>query len=180
MLQEQIKVLIERSRSGDKKAFEKLVIEFQTTVFRLAFRILCNEDEAKDIVQETFIKVWLNLDKYRAQYSFVTWIYKIVCNLCYDSLRKINYRFETIHDDFHQVSADDVEQSIINNDLKSLIIMFTKQLTPKQKLVFTLSEIEELSVEEIELITGLSPEKIKSNLYLAKKQIKEKMNKINT
>ena len=179
MVQEQIQVLIENSRSGDKSAFEKLVTEFQAVVFRLAFRILCNEDEAKDIVQETFIKVWLNLDKYHAQYPFVTWIYKISCNLCYDSLRKTNFRSETIHEDFNLVSPEDVEQLVINNDLKSLIIMFTKQLTPKQKLVFTLSEIEDLSVEEIETITRLSPAKIKSNLYLARKRIKEKMNRIN-
>jgi RNA polymerase sigma-70 factor (ECF subfamily) len=178
MLQEQIQVLIERSRSGDKKAFEKLVVEFQPAVFRFAFRLLCNEDEAKDIVQETFIKVWLNLDKYREHYSFTTWIYKIACNLCYDSLRSTKHRFEAISEDFHPVSSENVEQAVINNDLKSLIVLFTRQLTPKQRLVFTLSEIEELNVEEIQTITRLSAAKIKSNLYLAKKQIKEKMNQI--
>jgi len=178
MLQEQLQVLIERSRTGDKKAFEKLVSEFQTAVFRLAFRLLCNEAEAKDIVQETFIRVWLNLDKYRMQYPFTMWIYKIACNLCYDSLRTAKHRFETMPEDFHLASSEDIEQLVINNDLKSLIILFTGQLTPKQKLVFTLSEIEDLSIEEIEAITRLSPSKIKSNLYLAKKQIKEKMNQI--
>jgi len=179
MLQEQIQSLIEQSRLGDKKAFEKLVVEFQAPIFRLAFRLLCDEDEAKDIVQEIFIKTWLNLDKYREQYPFKTWVYRIACNLCYDSLRAKKYRFETIDEDFHPVSSDNVEQAIMNNDLKSLIILFTKQLTPKQKLVFTLSEIEELSVEEIVAITRLSPAKIKSNLYLAKKRIKEKMNQTN-
>jgi len=178
MLQEKLQMLIERSCSGDKKAFGNLVTEFQAAVFRLAFRLLCNEDEAKDIVQETFIKAWLNLDKYHAQYSFTTWIYRITCNLCYDSLRSAKHRFEMMPQDFHPVSSENVERSVINNDLKSLIILFTQQLTPKQKLVFTLSEIEALSVEEIEAITRLSPAKIKSNLYLAKKQIKEKMNQI--
>ena len=94
MLQEKIQILIERSRSGDKKAFEQLVVEFQAVVFRLVFRLLCDEDEAKDIVQETFIKAWLNLDKYSAHYSFTTWIYRIACNLCYDSLRSTQHRFE--------------------------------------------------------------------------------------
>ena len=68
MLQKQIQILVERSCAGDKKAFEKLVAEFQSAVFRISFRLLCDEDEAKDIVQETFIKVWLGIaacsDKY--------------------------------------------------------------------------------------------------------------------
>lgn len=178
MLQEQIQILIERSRSGDKKAFEKLVAEFQAAVFRLAFHLLCDEDDAKDMVQETFIRVWLNLDKYHIQYSFATWIYTIACNLCYDLLRTTKYRFERLREEYHPISSDNVEQAVINKDLKSLIVLFTQQLTPKQKLVFTLSEIEEMNVEEIETITRLSPAKIKSNLYLAKKQIKEKINQI--
>jgi RNA polymerase sigma-70 factor (ECF subfamily) len=73
-----------------------------------------------------------------------------------------------------------MEASVINKELHELIVHFTGELSPKQKLVFTLSDVEEMNVDEIKLITGLSAEKIKSNLYLARKQIKDKINAITT
>ena len=72
-----------------------------------------------------------------------------------------------------------MEQSLINKDLKNLILRFTEELTPKQKLVFTLREVEGLEVSEVEAITGMSAEKIKSNLYhKARKQIRMKINQM--
>jgi RNA polymerase sigma-70 factor (ECF subfamily) len=182
MNQEQIHAIVDRSRLGDAKAFEALVSTFQLLVFRLAFRLLCDEEEAKDIVQDTFIKVWLGLDKYNPQYPFHAWLYKIACNLCYDRLRsKSRFQAETDPASLSTLavsSSENVEQAVINNELKTWIVYFTNQLTPKQKLVFTLSDMEGLNTKEIADITQLSQEKIKSNLYLARKQIKEKLNKM--
>lgn len=76
MNQEQIEELIDRSRQNDTIAFAQLVSEFQTMVFRLAFRLLCNEDETRDMVQEIFVKIWLSLDKYDGRCRFTTWMYK--------------------------------------------------------------------------------------------------------
>ena len=75
-------------------------------------------------------------------------------------------------------SEENMEQSLINKDLKNLILRFTEELTPKQKLVFTLREVEGLEVSEVEAITGMSAEKIKSNLYQARKQIRMKINQM--
>lgn len=183
MTQKQIQELIEISKDGDTKAFGILVGQFQTLVFRLAFRLLCNDDEAKDIVQEVFIRVWTQLRKYKPEYQFSTWIYKITSNLCYDRLRSLKHNRELIKPGIvaglNISSAENIESSMINRELKDLIIYFTEGLTPKQKLVFTLSDIEELNPEEIERITGLSAGKIKSNLYLARKYIRNKIEAIN-
>ena len=82
MEQNEIQVLVEKSRRQDASAFALLVAEYQTFVFRLAFRLLCDEEEARDMVQETFLRVWLSLDKYRPEFRFSTWLYRVACNIC--------------------------------------------------------------------------------------------------
>ena len=75
-------------------------------------------------------------------------------------------------------SDDNIEISLSNKQLKELILRYTSELPPQQKLVFMLRDVEELEVAEVQTITGLSPEKIKSSLYLARKNIRYKMNQI--
>jgi RNA polymerase sigma-70 factor (ECF subfamily) len=179
----QTQELIDRSKQGDTKAFGMLMTEYQSLVFRLAFRLLGDDNQAKDMVQDVFIKIWLQINRYKPQYNFSTWIYKITCNLCYDKFRSTKQLPELTQlpdaiMNTNIASSENIEASIINNELKELILYFTGKLSPKQKLIFTLSDIEELDVEEITAITGLSAEKIKSNLYLARKQIKDKINAI--
>jgi RNA polymerase sigma-70 factor (ECF subfamily) len=183
MEQDKIQELIIRSKQGDTRSFGVLVVEFQPLVFRLSFRLLGDDEDAKDMVQDVFVKVWLQLKKYNAQYRFSTWVYKITCNLCYDRLRVMRRHPESIETlpctvECDVVSSDNPEASVINNELKHLILYFTDGLSPKQKLVFTLSDIEGLETEEIREITGLTAGQIKSNLHLARKHIKNKINSI--
>ena len=181
MNQEKIEYLIEQSKKRDTAAFRQLVETFRSLVFRLAFRLLCNDDEAKDIVQETFIRIWLHLHKYRHGTQFSTWLYKIACNLCYDRLRAIK-RSQSSTTDFDlsrfDVASDyDMEQSLINRNLIGWITALTHNLSPKQRMVFTLKDIEGMELDEIKEITGMSSEKIKSNLYLARQYIRNKITK---
>ena len=182
MDQKKIQELISRSQQEDAAAFSLLVSTFQPLVFRLAFRLLCDEDEAKDMVQETFVKVWLALGKYNGECRFSTWLYKITCNACYDRLRSL--RHSSLNNEFafsdsiNLASDDNIEISLSNRQLKELILRYTNELPPQQKLVFMLRDVEELEVIEVQTITGLSPEKIKSTLYLARKNIRNKMNQI--
>ena len=163
MNQEKIQELIVRSRREDMNAFSLLLSEFQPLVFRLAFRLLCNEDEAKDMVQETFVKVWLALDKYDAKARFSTWLY------------------DAGHSCPTTISSDDnIELTVSNRQLKELILKYTSELSPQQRLIFTLRDIEELDVSEVQAITGFSSGIIKSTLYLARKYIRDKMNQIDT
>ena len=169
--QEKTLELVDRSQRKDTAAFAQLVTEFQPMVFRLAFRLLCDEDEARDITQETFVKVWLSLKTYNRKNRFSTWLYKITCNACYDRLRSLRHSINLASD-------DNIEISLSNRQLKELILRYTNELPPQQKLVFMLRDVEELEVIEVQTITGLSPEKIKSTLYLARKNIRNKMNQI--
>ena len=168
MNQKKIQELISRSQQGDAVAFSLLVSMFQPLVFRLAFRLLCDEDEAKDMVQETFVKVWLALGKYNGECRFSTWLYKITCNTCYDRLRSLH----------HSPLDNEVDLAVVNKQLRELILRYTDELSPRQRLIFTLRDIEELDVPEVQTITGLSAGIIKATLYLARKNIRNKMNQI--
>lgn len=184
MTQQQITGLIEECRKNDHLAFQKLVEMHQNMVFRLAFRLLCNTEEAKDIVQETFIRVWRNLNKFDVQQKFTTWLFKITSNLCYDKLKSTKYRINNHSVDLDDsnilepFSADDIEGDYMNNELIKKIKMLTTELTPKQKLVFTLRDLEGLEISEIISITGQTAKKIKSNLYLARNQIRDRIEKL--
>jgi RNA polymerase sigma-70 factor (ECF subfamily) len=153
---------------------------FQPFVYMVAFRLLCNDDEAKDVVQETFIRIWLHLHRFDHRNRFSTWLYKIACNLCYDRLRAMtrlsgNAATSIVLSELDVPDDHDIEQSLINRNLKEWITTLTYDLTPKQRLVFTLKDIEGLELEEVKKITGMSGAKIKSNLYLARQYIRKQL-----
>ena len=111
MNQEKIQELVSRSQQDDKRAFALLVSEFQPLVFRLAFRLLCDEEEARDITQETFVKVWLSLKAYNQENRLSTWLYKITCNTCYDRLRSLRHSpldNESAFSDSANIPSDDM------------------------------------------------------------------------
>lgn len=173
MEQNEIQVLVEKSRRKDASAFALLVAEYQTFVFHLAFRLLCDEEEARDMVQETFLRVWLSLDKYRPEFRFSTWLYRVACNICYDRLRALQHSpagalSDITFAELPVCSNDNIEATLVNRELKAHILYFMQQLTPKQKLVFTLRDIEELEIKEIEKITGFTSVQIKANLVARK------------
>jgi RNA polymerase sigma-70 factor, ECF subfamily len=172
--------LIESSKRNDEKSFRKIVEGYQSMVYSLAFRLLCNEEEAKDTVQDTFIRVWMNLTKYNPTHKFSTWLYTIASNLCLDKLKSSKHYIQSFAIDEklnNLISSENVEQKLINSELGEIILALTNELTPKQKIVFTLRYLEDLEVEEIVKITSLSPEKIKSNLFLARQTIRQKLEK---
>jgi RNA polymerase sigma-70 factor (ECF subfamily) len=181
MLQSDITELVNQSIQGNEHAFRKLVETHQAMTYSLAFRMLCDEDEAKDIVQETFIKVWKHLSRYDTNLKFSTWLFAISSNLCYDRLRVLKRKkiFRTIDmenlNQFDFQSSENIESCVINSELAKIIALLTHELSPKQKLVFTLRDLEGLEVSEIESITGLTTEKIKSNIYLARQFIRKKL-----
>jgi RNA polymerase sigma-70 factor (ECF subfamily) len=170
--------LIYLSLQGDEQAFRRIVTEFQSRIYTLCFRLMNNDEDARDAVQETFLKVWLNLHKYQNDKSFQSWIYKIAANQCLDMLRKRKKMSHSLVEDntlIQILSEDDVEKQFMQKELGNIIIQLTEKLSPKEKIVFVLSEIEGLDVNEITEITGLSAAKIKSNLYLARQNIRNKL-----
>ena len=170
------KELIEECRNGDLHNFRKVVEKSTPLIFTVAFRILGDEDAARDIVQDTMVEVWQKLGKIRTAESYKTWVYRIAVNKCYDQLRKKKKRKENSYDDqswaviANHLSEDGITE-LENRENAMIINLLTDQLSPRQKTVFVLSELEGMEAEEIVNITGMAKSVVKANLYYARKNI---------
>jgi RNA polymerase sigma-70 factor (ECF subfamily) len=177
--EETIQDIIRRSTGRDLIAFEHLVKHFQSYAFALAVRLLCNESEANDAVQEAFVRVWKHIDRYDEKQKFTTWLYRIVTNLCLDHLRAVKRSralFSSVEDEYENPTLLDntnMESLSSNRDLADVIKRLTLCLSARQKLVFTLRDLQDLSVEEVTEITGMSVSSVKTNLHYARKRIRE-------
>lgn len=177
----EIKELIEKVKQKDEAAFRQLVLWYQNKVYAFTFRMLCSEEDANDASQEIFIKVWKSIQRYKPDFSFNTWLYRIATNHCNDVLRKRKRIPEMITDmdgaeALKYIAQPDIESNISNKHLAAIIRGLTQKLPDKQKVVFVLKELEDLNVDEISAITKLSPKKIKSNLYVARNTMRKLLN----
>jgi RNA polymerase sigma-70 factor (ECF subfamily) len=174
--------LIEECRNGNFYNFRKLVELTSPFAYSVSFRMLGDEDQAKDIVQETMVTIWQKLGRIKSAEVYMTWIYRIVVNKCYDQMRirKRNPEFVTdertwalISDRISEVPSAALE----DKETSKIIALLTESLSPKQKAVFILSSLEEMSNDEISKITGISKSGVKANLHYARKNISEKIEK---
>ena len=161
---------------GLQDALKVVLDRYMPMVSRTSYRILCDRDDSEDVTQEVFIRVWKNASGFDGRYSLSTWIYRITCNLCYDSLRrrKVLSMF-SISPSVYETSAPEPlspEEDFITKETWEIFCRASHNLSPKQRAVFTLRDLEGLDTEEITAITGLTPDQIKSNLHIARKKIR--------
>ena len=161
--------------SGDSTAFGALVRATQSYAYSLAFRFLCSEPDARDIVQEAFVRVWQHLGEYDKSRKFTTWLYTIVSNLSMDHIRSRKRRLGLFVSNSEEEPVDPVEFETIhsNAELASIVQNLTGQLPPTQRLVFVLRDLQDLSVGEVVKASRLSEASVKTNLHLARKRIRE-------
>ena len=151
--------LIELAKGGDHHAFRKIVEVHQGFAYAVAFRFVGNSNEAEDITQEAFIKLWKNIGKYRPEIKLTTWLYKIIMNLCLDFLKSAQRKQQLKTDDVesNQLIIDQAsqEKQLDDAEMLGVIVALAKQLTPKQQSVFILRDLEGLPVEEVCEIIGM-------------------------
>ena len=140
--------------------------------------MLCDEEEAKDMVQETLIRVWQSIRTYNPEKPFTTWIYTIASRLCLDRLKRMS-RIVAMPDDELVVrrfaTESDSQRVLENQEWVSIVRTMAEGLSDKQRLVFTLCQLEGLSSEEAQEITGLDARQVKSNLYVARQTIRKRL-----
>lgn len=184
MEKEQLFRIIEQSKNRDHMAFKGLVEYYQAYAYSLAFRLVCDEHEAKDIVQESFIRIWQHIEKFNLNTKFTTWLYRIVYNLSLDKLKAFKRRkrvivdLENTADVFNNLISEHPETQMSNIELAKIIETLAESLTPKQRVVFILRDLQGAEMEEISEITSLTKGTVKSNLYYARLNIREKLEKI--
>jgi RNA polymerase sigma-70 factor (ECF subfamily) len=174
--------LIEECRGGNLMNFRKLVEATSPFTFSVAFRLLGDEEHARDVVQETMVTVWQKIERIKSAEVYRTWIYRIVVNKCYDELRRRKRNPEFIPDEkawtyISDTIADKTDSNLENKEIAGIISLLTTRLSPKQKMVFVLSDIEQLNGDEISTVTGMNKLQVKSNLYYARKNISEMIEK---
>src|SRR5215469_5443206 len=143
--------LIRAAQQGDQDAFERLVRAYDHSVLRIAMNLLRSPEEARDVYQEAFLKVYRNLDSFRFDCSFHTWLYRIVTNICLDHLRRRKVRREEstvvqtedgLVDRISQVpergARSDPERTMWNSELAGKIANALELLTPRERTVFEL------------------------------------------
>jgi len=187
-LSPQIDSLIRAAQKGDQDAFETLVRTYDQSVLRLAMNLLRSPEEARDVYQEAFLRVYRNLDNFRFDCSFHTWLYRIVTNICLDHLRKRKVRKEESAiletsdgpldrmDGFEEESAHaDPERSAWNRQLRERIEGALSGLTPRERMVFEMRHYEGLRLRNIGEILGTTEEAAKNCLFRATQKMRAEL-----
>lgn len=173
--------ILEKCKDGDREAFRLVVQCYQRMVFSLSLKMLCDEEEAKDAVQDTFLKLWQNISDYKKGTNVATWIYTIASHVCLDRLRR-KQREQPLPADEELLrmyaEEENPERRLENSELGRVVRLLAEGLSPKQQLVFTLSHLEGLSTGEIMEISGLDASQIKSNLYVARQSIRKRLKEL--
>ena len=165
------KEIIRRFAAGEQDAaFRMLMSSYQRPLYQLTRRMMGNHEDADDALQNTFVKAWKGLPKFREDSKLFSWLYRIASN---ESLNLLDKRKRS-----HGTSLDEVTElageshiSLSGDEIQAMLHTAIETLPSKQKLVFTLKYFQELKYEEIADITGTSVGALKSSFHLAVKKI---------
>jgi RNA polymerase sigma-70 factor (ECF subfamily) len=168
--------IVARAQAGDAGAFEMLVVEHQSYVYNLAYRVLGNPQEAEDTAQEAFVRAWQALPKFRAQSRFSTWLYRIVTNLCYNRLPRLRRELSAIGEDEISERADDrrgmPQEGLEDAERRAWLHRQIDALPDSYRLLVTLRYQRNLPYEEIASITSLPMGTVKTGLFRAKERLR--------
>ncbi|MCS7044666.1 MAG: RNA polymerase sigma factor [Bryobacteraceae bacterium] len=181
--------LVERAKAGDMEAFAELVRRYERRIYRMARQITQNDEDAEDVLQESFLKAFEHLDSFQGQSKFYTWVTRIAVNESLMKLRKrksdrtvsLDENIETDEEPIVREIAvweDTPESKYSQEELRQILDAAISSLKPIFRTVFILRDVEELSTEETAEILGLSIAAVKSRLLRARLQLREKLTRV--
>ncbi len=176
--------LVKRCQAGQTEAFDELVSRYRTRVFGMIYNMVHNEQDAWDLAQDSFVKAWKSIGRFRGQSSFYTWIYRIVMNVTIDWLRKKQVKGSgTEFDD--TVQLREIEpgsktaprpdalpyERMQRGEIRAEIDKAIAQLSPEHRAVILMKEIEDMQYHEIAEALGCSIGTVMSRLFYARKKL---------
>ncbi len=181
--------LVKRCQAGDRRAFDEIICRYQKKVINLAYHILGNYTEALDLAQDTFIKVYVSIKKYRGQASFYTWVYRITVNLCKNKLkyrkRRGYYKKRSLDEPLElkegslklDLPADSPgpREALAEKEKRETIRQAIDFLEESHRMVLILRDREMFSYEEIAAVLKCEIGTVKSRLHRARQMLKEKL-----
>ncbi len=172
--------LVGLCQKGDIDAFDKLFYKYRDKIYRTAFRMINNQEDALDLTQEIFLKAYKNINKYNFKSQFSTWLYKLAINVCIDELRKQKKSNEVLTDEIphNRTYNDTPEDIVLSEEQEALIWRALDLLKEKERSVLVLREMEGLSYEEIANILGCSMGRVKSRIHESREKLKKALEKI--
>lgn len=187
------RALIERAQGGDREAFEALVHRYDRDVLRIALNILHKTEDARDVYQEAFLKIYKNLPRFRFECSFYTWMYRVVTNVCLDHLRRRGSRPEDqapeysrnqqgdapAADFFDQQqetgAASDPERRLMGLEIGRRISSALERLSPRERMVFEMKHYQGLKLRAIGEALGTTEETVKNSLFRATRKLRAQL-----
>jgi RNA polymerase sigma-70 factor, ECF subfamily len=186
------RIVVEQAQAGSRPAFEELVRRYDRDVLRLALSLMKRTEDARDVYQEAFLKVFRNLHRFRFECSFYTWLYRIVTNVCLDHLRRRQARpedqapeshssqFEDAGADFFERQREhratlDPERSLLGLEIKMRLAAAMQRLSPRERIVFEMKHYQGLKLRAIGDVLGTSEETVKNSLFRATRKLRSEL-----
>jgi len=170
--------LIQLALQGDSGAFRQVVERYQEYVFTVTWRVLKRREEAEEAAQDTFVKVYKTLDSFAGESKFSTWLYTIAYRTALDRTRKKSYPMHSLdHDEnFLQIAGDkNANLTVYQQDLKQTLATVINRLPVVEANLVTLFYLQEQSVKEISVITGLSVSNVKVKLFRVREVLRTEL-----
>ena len=176
-------LLVKKSQQGDLSAFELLINKYQQKVYALCYRFAGNQEDANDLAQEVFIRLFQSINKFYFKASFSTWLYRVTTNVCLDKMRKRKRNFNVSIEEPWETEEGYIYISLADqrynpeilaaqNDVQNIVHHAIQQLPGDQRITLMLREIEGFSYTELAQITQVSIGTVKSRLNRARYNLK--------
>jgi RNA polymerase sigma-70 factor (ECF subfamily) len=189
------RALVAEAQAGSRAAFEELVRRYDRDVLRLALNLMKRPEDARDVYQEAFLKVYRNLHRFRFECSFYTWLYRIVTNVCLDQLRRRQARPEDqapevnsahhedgITDFFERQreyrATQDPERRLMGNEIRVRIARAMERLSPRERIVFEMKHYQGLKLRAIGDALGTTEETVKNSLFRATRKLRSELGEL--
>ena len=180
--------LINRIRNGERELFEILIRKNNPYLYKLGMSYGYNHEDVEDLMQETFIAAYLNLEKFEGRSSFKTWITRIMLNQCYQKAQKLSFKYEKANDTlnekttpmFENNQSTDTYKSVLNNELSNIVGNALISIPFEYRMVFSLRELNGMNTAETAEVLDISETNVKVRLNRAKQMLREKVEKMYT